>query len=76
MVIPGLLTFSLSFPAVDHASPCGPFRVKTSDQHLRIPSLNTDLVFFTLAADLLDFKHLVWYVYHASFSLPSRSVHH
>ena len=34
MVIPHLLSFSLSFPAVDHATPHGPFGVKTSDQHL------------------------------------------
>jgi len=34
MVIPGLLTFSLSFPAVEHVTFHGPFKVKTSDQHL------------------------------------------
>ena len=34
VVIPHLLTFSLSFHTVEHATAHSPFRVETSDQHL------------------------------------------
>jgi len=34
VVIPHLLSFSLSFHTVEHATAHSPFRVETSDQHL------------------------------------------